>query len=100
MRKLICALVLCLFAFVSYSQKNLIDSDTTFSKKPLFIVDGEKQHFKTAMEEIGFFAKLDKNTIETIDVIKNPDASTIYGDEGIYGVILISTNRQPKKDKD
>jgi TonB-dependent SusC/RagA subfamily outer membrane receptor len=56
--------------------------DTLKSNKPLYIVDGKKQ---SSIEEIN------TETIKSIDVIKGDGATSRYGEEGKYGVLLVTT---------
>ena len=53
--------------------------------KPLYIVDGVK---KVDMSSI------DPDQIESISVLKDKSSTTIYGEEGKNGVVLITTKKQ------
>ena len=52
--------------------------------QPLYILDGKP----VSSEK---FNKIDPNTIESVNVLKNASATAIYGDRGKYGVIIIET---------
>jgi TonB-dependent SusC/RagA subfamily outer membrane receptor len=55
-------------------------------QKPLFILDGE-----VISESI--MKVIDPNKIEAINVLKGPSASSLYGDKGKDGVIMITTKK-------
>jgi TonB-dependent SusC/RagA subfamily outer membrane receptor len=54
------------------------------AQKPLFILDGE-----VISESV--MSVIDPNKIESINVLKGPSASSLYGDKGKDGVIMITT---------
>lgn len=54
------------------------------SKNPLVFLDG-KEISQEGIKDI------DPNTIQTINVLKNISATSIYGEKGLNGVILITT---------
>ena len=56
---------------------------------PLYIVDG-------IPVEANVFAQMNTNDIETINVLKDASASSIYGSRASNGVILITTKRGQK----
>lgn len=60
-------------------------------EQPLFVVDGASVF---SIEDIN------PNDVATIDVLKGPSA-TIYGERGVFGVIVITTKRAeaPKESK-
>ena len=62
--------------------------DVTFAKekKPLILVDGK--------EYAGDINAIDPNTIEQIDVWKDPLKTAPYGKKGKFGVILITTKKK------
>jgi TonB-dependent SusC/RagA subfamily outer membrane receptor len=86
---------------VCNSTKPLVFQDTriiiggarTISKKdnPIIILDG----LKIKMSKLG---KIDPSEIKSIDVLKSKEATSIYGPEGVNGVILI-TSKNPTKGK-
>jgi TonB-dependent SusC/RagA subfamily outer membrane receptor len=95
-----CFLVTVLFlsSFISFSQTNDQKIDSVFqlivnekyptiiqsssSRQPLFFVNGKE----IKQEEVN---KIDSKNIESIQVLKNKDATDKYGARGENGVILI-----------
>lgn len=63
----------------------VITTKTSIKKEPLYIVDGIKTKG---------IADLDPDDIESISVLKGKDNTSLYGDEGEAGVILITTKKQ------
>lgn len=75
----------------------------TGSNQPLFVVDGVPFNTNTEGSETGTnfvdggqtsssrFLDLDPNNIESVNVLKGLSATTIYGEQGSNGVILITT---------
>ncbi|KQS23865.1 M56 family metallopeptidase [Dyadobacter sp. Leaf189] len=57
------------------------------AKVPLYIVDGVK------LANGDGVSKMDPNMIESISVLKETGATTIYGEEGKNGVVLITTKK-------
>ena len=57
---------------------------------PLIIVDGEELVDKSVDE-------INPNTIESISVLKDESAATLYGEKGKNGVILITTKKKYKE---
>ena len=55
-------------------------------KKPLILIDGK--------EYAGDINIIDPNTIEQIDVWKDPLKTAPYGEKGKFGVILITTKKK------
>ncbi|HSC36792.1 MAG TPA: TonB-dependent receptor plug domain-containing protein, partial [Chitinophagaceae bacterium] len=86
----------------------------TFSSDPLFVIDGVpmmagsgdtknlglNQNFMvTGLTQSPMFS-LNPSDIESIDVLKDADATAIYGSQGANGVVLINTKRgKPGKTK-
>ncbi|WP_295771944.1 SusC/RagA family TonB-linked outer membrane protein [uncultured Mucilaginibacter sp.] len=79
---------------------------TTGATSPLVIVDGVRYPASTLKlsENTSYGTKdflqggsglnfINPNDIETIDVLKDIDATAIYGSSGAYGVILITTKK-------
>jgi TonB-dependent SusC/RagA subfamily outer membrane receptor len=56
----------------------------------LYIVDGKEVAY-------GDVTVLNPNTIESISVLKDKKATTIYGDKGANGVIIITTKKNSLK---
>jgi TonB-dependent starch-binding outer membrane protein SusC len=54
---------------------------------PLYVVDG------IPLVENSRLASIDPNNIESVSVLKDADATSIYGSRGANGVILITTKR-------
>lgn len=69
-------------------------NETSKSKQPFFILDGEELGFDSPVEDI------DPSTIESIDVLKGESAKELYGENGRNGVIRIWTKGTKKKKKD
>jgi TonB-dependent SusC/RagA subfamily outer membrane receptor len=59
-------------------------------KNPLYVIDGVIVK-STALE------KLDTNTIQSINVLKDATATAIYGVEAVNGVIIITTKKRNAK---
>ncbi|GAB3321853.1 hypothetical protein GCM10027299_16900 [Larkinella ripae] len=61
--------------------------------QPLFLVDGKK------IKSTTLNAAVQPHDIESINVLKEASATSIYGDEGKYGVVQITTRQQAMGDK-
>src|SRR4029079_11107590 len=71
--------------------------------QPLYIVDGipyapgndRLNQITNATDEVGMspFNLIDLNTIESIEILKDADATAIYGSRGANGVIIITTKK-------
>jgi TonB-dependent SusC/RagA subfamily outer membrane receptor len=61
--------------------------DSAVAGNPLVIVDGVRQH-GTASE---ILSRLDRESIQSIEVIKGAAARRVFGDDGANGVIQITT---------
>ncbi len=74
-------------------------SSVTGSNQPLFVVDGvpfdggtnTQSSFLDNVTESSRFLDLDPNSIESVNVLKGLSATTLYGQSGRNGVILITT---------
>lgn len=74
-------------------------SSVTGSNQPLFVVDGvpfdggtnTQTNFLDNVTESSRFLDLDPNSIESVNVLKGLSATTLYGQAGSNGVILITT---------
>ncbi|MBC7828521.1 MAG: SusC/RagA family TonB-linked outer membrane protein [Chitinophagaceae bacterium] len=74
-------------------------SSITGSATPLFVVDGvpfdagtnAQSDFRFANQTSSRFLDIDPNSIESIDVLKGLSATTLYGEYGRNGVVLITT---------
>ncbi len=60
------------------------------AKNPVFVVDGD-------MKESSAINKIDPNTIQSVSVLKNQPATSLYGDRGKDGVIIITTQAYAKE---
>ena len=69
------------------------------NSQPLFVVDGvpfdggtnTQGSFVYGNQTSSRFLDLDPNNIETVDVLKGLSATTLYGEQGRNGVILVTT---------
>lgn len=64
---------------------------TQTNEKPLWVVDG-------FISTENIIKDLNPNNIESINVIKAPSATAIYGSKGVNGAILITTKNLSKKE--
>lgn len=64
---------------------------------PLLVIDGVKQQPGSSFEEL--LKDINPNDIESITVLKDVSATSIYGDEGKNGVLLITTKRVAGQNK-
>jgi len=64
---------------------------------PLYIIDGVK--IKKSNVETSPLSALSQDEIASIEVLKDETAKTLYGDEGKYGVILITTTKDKNTTK-
>ncbi|MFT4016495.1 MAG: TonB-dependent receptor plug domain-containing protein [Agriterribacter sp.] len=66
-------------------------SDTVEHKKPLYIING------IALNDDNWnINSVNPNSIESIEVMKEPSAVSLYGEKGKNGVIIITTKRPGK----
>ena len=85
---------------------NTLGTNGSTSSDPLYIVDGIPQASGTRYDVQNFnsnvrgmngytniFSILNKEDIERIDVLKDADATAIYGARGANGVVLITTKK-------
>ncbi|BAO55798.1 M56 family metallopeptidase [Nonlabens marinus] len=68
-------------------------SSNSISTSPLFILDGQ------AVQE-SVFKNLNPNRIESVSVLKDKSATSIYGKEGENGVIIVTTKLSSSQKKD
>ena len=74
-------------------------STITGNSVPLFIVDGVpfdggtnlQSNFTYGIQTSSRFLDIDPNNIESVNILKGLSATTLYGEEGRNGVILITT---------
>lgn len=75
-------------------------SDVTGLSNPLYIVDGVPMSLTDLagfnVTQNDFFATLNPNNIESIDVLKDAASTAIYGSRGANGVVIIKTKRGTK----
>lgn len=62
------------------------------TKEPLYIVDGKVESSK-------ILTALNPNSIESVQVLKKEEATSLYGSKALNGVILIKTKKLSKKEK-
>ncbi|WP_233530569.1 SusC/RagA family TonB-linked outer membrane protein [Gelidibacter salicanalis] len=74
---------------------------------PLFIVNGVPLNSEplnsvgqlTSLSGLDPLSTIDPNNIESIEVLKDADATAIYGSRGANGVVLITTKKRRSMDK-
>src|SRR4051812_1506870 len=72
----------------------------SLSNDPIVIIDGIRMESSTGSSSIGIggsnpsrLSDIDPNQIESIEVVKGPSASTLYGTDAANGVLVITTKR-------
>lgn len=72
----------------------------SLNNDPIFIIDGIRMESSTGSSSIGIggsspsrISDIDPNTIENVEIVKGPSASTLYGTDAANGVIVITTKR-------
>lgn len=85
MHKLAKYLSLFMLLFISGNSIYAQSKETKTNKEPLVIINDIK------MGKGYDFTQIKPEEIESISVLKGEDATTLYGDEGKYGVIIIKT---------
>lgn len=62
---------------------------------PLYIVDGVQMedNYRSGMGSTNVLQALDPNDIESIEVLRDAEATSIYGAQGANGVVLITTRQ-------
>lgn len=68
--------------------KNLLQKDTDPKAKLLYVVDGK---------QVNDIERLDPNTIESINVLKDVAGKSLYGDKAENGVVIITTKTSKKE---
>ncbi|MBK8626800.1 MAG: SusC/RagA family TonB-linked outer membrane protein [Saprospiraceae bacterium] len=70
-------------------------SSSTFSTKTLFSdATGVNANVNNNRDDVGSrLAEINPNDIESITVLKGPEAAALYGNEGANGVIIITTKK-------
>jgi TonB-dependent SusC/RagA subfamily outer membrane receptor len=69
------------------------------SNGPLYVIDGLIKHNRDSTENRKLFLDLNPDKIENINVLKGETATTLYGEEGKNGVIVITTKEFARKSK-
>jgi TonB-dependent SusC/RagA subfamily outer membrane receptor len=64
---------------------------------PLLVIDGVRQKPGSSLETL--LKDINPNDIESITVLKDASATTIYGEEGKNGVLLITTKKATSQNK-
>ena len=72
----------------------------SLSNDPIVILDGIRMTSTTGSSTIGIggsnpsrLSDIDPNQIESIEIVKGPSASTLYGTDAANGVVVITTKR-------
>lgn len=72
----------------------------SLNNDPIVMIDGIRMESATGSSSIGIggsnpsrLSDIDPNQIESIEVVKGPSASTLYGTDAANGVIVITTKR-------
>lgn len=60
--------------------------------QPLYMINGKVSNAKA-------FGKLNPNTIESVNVLRGPSATAIYGSKASNGVIVITTKKLSRKER-
>ncbi len=76
------------------------NNSLSLSNDPIWIIDGIRMESATGSSAIGIGGSspsrindIDPNQIESIEVVKGPSASTLYGTDAANGVIIVTTKR-------
>ncbi|MBB6236750.1 TonB-dependent SusC/RagA subfamily outer membrane receptor [Pedobacter sp. AK013] len=73
---------------VLVKKRDLLFRDIDPKAKPLYVVDGK---------EMSDIDTLDPSSIESIAILKNSSATTLHGDKGKNGVVVITTKKATSK---
>ena len=72
----------------------------SLSNDPIVIIDGIRMESSTGSSAIGIggsnpsrLSDIDPNQIESLEIVKGPSASTLYGTDAANGVLVITTKR-------
>ena len=71
------------------SSKRFNYNEIIQEEKPLIVLDGE-------VTENSILKSLNPDTIESLSVLKDKNATTVYGEKGKNGVIIITTKKEKK----
>lgn len=64
----------------------------SLSSQPLYIIDGQ-------IASVGAFNNLSPVDVESMDLIKGPSASALYGSDAANGVVIVKTKQGKKSEK-
>ncbi|MES2485477.1 MAG: TonB-dependent receptor plug domain-containing protein [Bacteroidota bacterium] len=78
----------------SKSETSVTSSGVSFTDNALYVIDGVRKTNENALNDV------DANSIESITILKDKSAVSIYGDEGKNGVIIITTKARNKYNLD
>lgn len=84
--KTLFAFVLTLMACICYAQEPAAKSEKP--KQPIVVIDGIKY---LRSDSTNALQNLDPSKIETIKVLRDKEAIDLYGDEGKYGAVVVTT---------
>ncbi|SFJ88970.1 SusC/RagA family TonB-linked outer membrane protein [Myroides guanonis] len=84
--------------------KNSLGLSSTDANKPMYVIDGVPISDISVMNSSGFTTNLFNNSIsvlnginpkdiESIEILKDADATAIYGSRGANGVVLVTTKK-------
>lgn len=75
-------------------------SSLSLSNNPIYVIDGVRLESSTGSMSVGVggttpsrVSDLNPNEIESIEIVRGPSASTLYGTDAANGVIVITTKR-------
>jgi TonB-linked SusC/RagA family outer membrane protein len=75
-------------------------SSLSLSNEPIYYIDGIRMQSSTGSSSIGIggtslsrINDINPDEIESIEVVKGPSASTLYGTDAVNGVVVIRTKR-------
>jgi TonB-dependent starch-binding outer membrane protein SusC len=63
------------------------------TSEPLYVIDGIQVSNGGGINEVSPLSSINPNDIESVDVLKDASATSIYGARGANGVVLITTKR-------
>ncbi|WP_165836100.1 SusC/RagA family TonB-linked outer membrane protein [Marinifilum breve] len=80
---------------------NSLDSETRNFSAPLWVIDGiPVSNMQSGMTGTNALAEIDPSMIESIEVLKDASAASLYGSRAANGVILVTTKKgRPGKTK-
>jgi bla regulator protein BlaR1 len=84
--KTLFAFALTLITCICYAQEPAAKSEKP--KQPIVVIDGIKY---LRSDSTNALQNLDPSKIETIKVLRDKEAIDLYGDEGKYGAVVVTT---------